>query len=94
MILNILENFVIKILIFVISIIVIVYSFRKRDPLLNYLATGNIILMFFSVISLGVMVFEWRPDWRDPGSIFNRSFLYYEIGLVCELALFLFGPGI
>ena len=44
-ILNILENYVIKVLIFFISIIVIIYSFRKKDVLLNYLAAGNIALV-------------------------------------------------
>ncbi len=90
-ILNILENYVIKLLIFVISIIVIVYSFRKKDPLLNYLAAGNIALIVFSMISLGMLLFKWRFIQSDTPSLLNRSMFYYEIGLVSELAMFLFG---
>jgi signal transduction histidine kinase len=90
-ILNILENNVIKLLIFVVSIIVITYSFRKKDPLLNYLAAGNIALVFFSMISLLMIITNWRPFPDLYGSILNSSMFYYELGLVAELLLFLFG---
>ncbi len=90
-ILNILENYVMKLQIFLTGIIVIVYSFRKKDPLLNYLAAGNIALIFFSAISLCMMIFKWTFIPGNRISVFNRSLLYYEIGLIAELALFLFG---
>jgi signal transduction histidine kinase len=90
-ILNILENYVIKLLIFVMGIIVVVYSFKKKDPLLNYLAAGNIALVIFSLISLGMMIFKWTFIKGVSASIFNRSLFYYEVGLICELSLFLFG---
>jgi len=89
--LNILENNVIKLLIFVISIIVITYSFRKKDPLLNYLAAGNIALVFFSMISLLMIVTHWSPFPNLNSSILNSSMFYYELGLIFELLLFLFG---
>lgn len=90
-ILNLLENYVIKLLIFLIGILVIVYSFRKKDPLLRYLAAGNIAWLVFSMISLGIIVFKWRFYPASPSSVLNRSMLYYEVGLVSELTLFLFG---
>lgn len=90
-ILNILENSVIKVLIFVISIIVITYSFRKKDPLLNYLAAGNIALVFFSMISLVMIIFKWKPFPADWGPVLNMSMFYYELGLIFELMFFLFG---
>lgn len=90
-ILNILENNVIKLLIFVISFIVITYSFRKKDPLLNYLAAGNIALVFFSMISLLMIISNWSPFPNIGPSILNSSMFYYELGLIFELLLFLFG---
>ena len=88
-ILNILENYVIKLFLFVLGIIFIVYSLRKRDPLLNYLAAGNISLVFFSMISLGIIVFKWR--FFSGNSIFNPALVYYEAGLTLELMFFLSG---
>jgi signal transduction histidine kinase len=90
-ILNTLENYVIKVQIFITGVIVVIYSFKKKDPLLNYLAAGNIALIFFSIISLGMLMFRWTFVPNNPTSVFNRSLFYYEIGLICELALFLFG---
>ncbi|HLA52310.1 MAG TPA: 7TM diverse intracellular signaling domain-containing protein [Flavitalea sp.] len=87
-ILNILENYVIKVLIFFISIIVIIYSFRKKDILLNYLAAGNIALVTFMMVSQGIIIFKWTFDNSSPLSIFNRSLLYYALGLVFEMFFF------
>jgi len=88
-ILNILENYVIKMLILAMGVIVVVYSFKKKDTLLNYLAAGNIALIVFSFLSLCILLF--RLSFVPRKSLFNRSLLYYEIGIVCEMGLFLFG---
>lgn len=90
-ILNILENNVIKVLIFVISVIVITYSFKKKDPLLNYLAAGNIALVVFSIISLLMIVFKWKPFPSASMPLLNSAMFFYELGLVLELMFFLFG---
>jgi signal transduction histidine kinase len=90
-ILSIMENYVIKFFFFLTGILFIVYSFKKKDTLLNYLAAGNTALIVFSVISQGVIVFKWRVVPSDTASIFNRAMLYYEIGLVLELGFFLSG---
>lgn len=90
-ILNVLENNVIKMLIFVISITVIIYSLKKKDPLLNYLAAGNIALMLFSMISLAMIIFKWKPFPALNFSILNSSMFYYEVGMILELMFFLFG---
>jgi signal transduction histidine kinase len=89
--LNLLENYVIKVLIFFISFIVIIYSFRKHDTLLRYVAAGNIALVIFMMISLGIIVFKWTFVKGNPGSILNRSLLYYALGLVLEMMFFLAG---
>lgn len=84
-----LENYVIKIFMFSIGIVFIVYSLKKRDKLLNYLAAGNFALLFFSILSLlrliGVKFAE------DSSSILNKGLLYYEVGVVLELIFFLSG---
>ncbi len=90
-ILNTLENNVIKLLIFAISIIVIIYCLRKRDPLLKYIAAGNIALVFFSMFSLAMIVYKWKPFVNLTGSILNNSMFYYELGLIFELLFFSFG---
>lgn len=88
-ILNVLENYVIKMLILAMGVIVVVYSFRKKDTLLNYLAAGNIALIVFSFLSLCILLF--KLSFVPRKSLFNRSLFYYEIGIVCEMGLFLFG---
>lgn len=90
-VLNILENNVIKVLIFVISAIVITYSFKKKDPLLNYLAAGNIALVIFSIISLLMIIFRWKPFPSSSFPLLNSAMFFYELGLVLELMFFLFG---
>jgi signal transduction histidine kinase len=88
--LDIMENLVIKIFFFFIGIIFIIYSIKRKDPLLNYLVAGNFALIIFSVMSQAIIQFDWEPA-PTKGSIFNRALFYYEIGLVVELGFFLSG---
>jgi signal transduction histidine kinase len=88
--LSIMENLVIKIFFFLIGIIFIVYSIKRKDPLLNYLVAGNFTLIVFSILSQGIIQFKWKLS-PDPNSIFNRALFFYEIGLVLELGFFLSG---
>ena len=85
-----LENYVIKVFLCMIGILFIVYSLRRKNTLLNYLAAGNICLIFFSILSLCMIVFEWTIV-PDPQSLWNRPLFYYELGIVLELILFLAG---
>ena len=89
-ILNVLENYVIKLFLFIIGIVFIIYSLRKNHRLLNYLAVGNLALLVFSIISLGVIILKWRFA-PEVTSIFNRAMFYYILGLVLELLCFLGG---
>ena len=89
--LNILENFVIKQVFFLTGIFFIVYSIKKKNTLLNYLATGNAALILFAVISYIILITGWKFVEKDITSIFNRALFYYEIGLVLELGFFLSG---
>lgn len=86
----IMENYIIKIFLFVIGIVFVVYGFRKRSPLLHYLVAGNLALIFFSILSLMVVLgFQFNHSYA--GSIWNKGMLYYELGLVFELLFFLSG---
>lgn len=88
--LDIMENLVIKIFFFIIGIVFIIYSIKRKDPLLNYLVAGNFALIIFSIMSQAIIQFDWRPA-PAKGSILNRALFYYEIGLVVELGFFLTG---
>ena len=89
-VLNIMENYVIKLFLFVIGIVFIFYSIRKKNRLLNFLALGNLALLIFSLISQYIILYKPKIV-ADPTSIFNRAMFYYIIGLVFELLFFLFG---
>jgi signal transduction histidine kinase len=89
-ILQILENYVIKVFLCLIGVVFIVYSFRRKNTLLNYLAMGNSFLVFFSMLSLAIIVFDWQFV-DDNRSVWNRPLFYYELGIVLELICFLAG---
>lgn len=88
--LNIMENFI-KLFFFLTGLFFIVYSIKKKNPLLNYLAAGNFALVLFAVLSYIIIITGWKPDKSNITSIFNRALFYYEIGLVLELGFFLSG---
>jgi signal transduction histidine kinase len=90
-ILNIMENFVIKQVFFLTGVFFIVYTIKKNNPLLNYLAAGNAALVVLAVISYIIIITGWKLVPNDIASIFNRALFYYEIGLVLELGFFLSG---
>ncbi|HEY1201902.1 MAG TPA: sensor histidine kinase, partial [Niastella sp.] len=88
--LNIMEN-IIKQFFFLTGAFFIVYSVKKKNPLLNYLAAGNAALVVLAVISYIIIITGWKIVENNIGSIFNRALFYYEIGLVLELGFFLSG---
>lgn len=91
-IISVMENLVMKLIFFVVGLFFIIYSIKKKDTLLNYLALGNLALVVFSMISLAMLLFKiWPANNDSQWSIFNRSIFYYEIGLVLELSFFLSG---
>lgn len=75
-----------KLAVLIIGIIYIVIALAQKDKLMNYLAVGNAILIFFSTISFLMILFPNRN-----GSIFSSSMIYYELGIVFELIFFLLG---
>jgi len=75
-----------KIIALVIGIVYIIIALAQRNKLMNYLAIGNAILIFFSIISFLIIVFPLKS-----GGIFSTSMFYYEVGIVSELICFLLG---
>jgi signal transduction histidine kinase len=76
-----------KIICLGIGILYVIIGFKQKDKLINYLAIGNGILIFFSIISFVLIIFPVRP----AISIYTSALLYYELGIVCELIFFLLG---
>ncbi len=75
-----------KVILLAIGILYIVLALTQKNKLMNYLAIGNALLIFFSIISFLMILF---PN-VNP-SIFSRALTYYEIGIVSELIFFLLG---
>ena len=84
------ENYITKNFMFIIGVIFVWYSIKKKDKLLNYLAAGNFSLLFFSVLSL-LTLLGVKLNPLNSASIFNKGLFYYEIGVVLELMFFLSG---
>jgi len=82
---NTLEN-ILKIIALLIGIVYIVIAFLQRNKLLNYLAVGNALLIFFAIISFYFLLFQ--PGYK---SVFIKPIFYYELGIVSELIFFLLG---
>jgi len=80
-----LEN-IMKVLILAIGVFFIYFAAKQKDPLLNYLAAGNAMLVFFSAISLAILLFNVRNN-----SLFTNALFYYYVGIIFELFLFLLG---
>jgi signal transduction histidine kinase len=80
-----LENLM-KILILGIGITFIYLAFKQHDNLFNYIALGNAGLIFFSLISLSLILLGIKPH-----SFFYSSIVHYNTGIVIELAFFLLG---
>lgn len=76
----------IKFILLAIGILYIVLALTRKNKLMNYLAIGNALLIFFSIISFLMIMFP-----HVTKSIFSRSFTFYEIGIVSELIFFLLG---
>jgi signal transduction histidine kinase len=80
-----LEN-IMKFFILIIGFSFIYLALKQRDPLLNYIAAGNAMLVLFSTISLGIIWYAVKPT-----SIYVSSLFHYYIGIILELTFFLLG---
>jgi signal transduction histidine kinase len=69
-----------------IGILFIIIAFKQKQPLMNYLAAGSSFSIFFSIISLGILLLKIKAT-----GIFYSALFYHEIGLVFALTFFLLG---
>lgn len=81
----IIEN-VLKILALSAGLIYIYLSLIQKNPLMNYLAVGIAIQVFFFIISLTLDLLKVTAD-----SIFTSAFFYFELGVICSILFFLLG---
>ena len=75
-----------KIIALLIGIVYIITAFLQRNKLVNYLAIGSGLLIFFAIISFYFILFP-----SGFKSIFTKPIFYYELGIVSELVFFLLG---
>ncbi|MGF2414386.1 MAG: sensor histidine kinase, partial [Ferruginibacter sp.] len=80
-----LENLM-KLVVLGIGILFIVIAFKQKQRLIIYLAVGSAFAIFFSSISLLILLLNVSPN-----GIFSSALFYHEIGLVFALAFFLLG---
>jgi signal transduction histidine kinase len=79
-----------KIVLLLMILVFLVYSLRHwNDKLLRYLFWGNLCLFIFSLVSQ-LAIFLGEVFKSFPG-VLSSSVIYYEIGLLLELAFFLAG---
>jgi signal transduction histidine kinase len=84
-----LENIVIKNVLIALIIVFLVYAaINRRNKLLRYLFWGNLLFLFFSLLSL-IILLQSRPL-QVPG-IFSDGLVLYQLGLFFELIFFLMG---
>jgi signal transduction histidine kinase len=69
-----------------IGLVYIAVALLQKNRLMNYLATGNAMLIGFSVVSLVLLQLPQRPT-----SLFGSPVFYFELGVVSELLFFLLG---
>ena len=75
-----------KIMVLALGIVYIGSAFKQKNKLMLYLAIGNAILIFFSLISFTIILLHYKRS-----NIFTDAMAYYEVGVVCELVFFLIG---
>jgi signal transduction histidine kinase len=80
-----LEN-IMKFMILAIGIAFIYLAFKRKNVLLNYIAWGNAMLVAFSALSLGILLFGVKAS-----GIFTSALFWYYVGIVLELIFFLLG---
>ena len=80
-----LENLM-KVIVLSFGIVFIIIAFRQKKRLIIYLAVGSAFAIFFSIISLVIILLK-----TNAKSIFSHALFYYDIGMVFALASFLLG---
>ncbi len=77
---------VLKILALMAGLVYIYLSLVHKNPLMNYLAIGTAIQLFFFIISLCLNLFN-----ADADNIYTTPFFYFQMGIICSVLFFLLG---
>jgi signal transduction histidine kinase len=77
---------IIKILFLLLGSAFIFLALKRKDRLFVYIAAGNGMLVFFSLISFLLQLLKVKPT-----EILIDALFYYNLGIVLELAFFLLG---
>ena len=75
-----------KILFLLLGFAFINLALKRKDRLFNYIAAGNAMLVFFSLISFIILFLKVKQT-----HIYFTSLFYYNTGIVLELTFFLLG---
>jgi signal transduction histidine kinase len=75
-----------KILFLLLGFAFIYLALKRKDKLFNYIAAGNAMLVFFSLISFIILFLNIKPT-----NILSASLFYYNTGIVVELTFFMLG---
>jgi signal transduction histidine kinase len=75
-----------KAIILLLGFAFIYLALKRKNRLFNYIAAGNAMLVFFSLISFVLMISNVKPT-----AIYQNSLFYYNTGIMLELAFFLLG---
>jgi 7TM diverse intracellular signalling len=71
------------------GIIFIITGLRYKDRLLKYVVYGNILLIFFGLVSLLFIATPFR--FKGVHWIFNNSLMYYDFSVLGECLMFMLG---
>lgn len=77
---------IMKVLFLLLGFAFIYLALKRKDRLFNYIAAGNAMLVFFSLISFIILFLKIKPT-----QIYFTSLFYYNTGIVLELTFFLLG---
>jgi signal transduction histidine kinase len=79
-------EYLMKAIVLSIGLLFIIIAFKQKQRLTIYLALGSAFAIFFSLISLYIIVFNIPAK-----SIFSTALFYHDIALVFALSFFLLG---
>jgi signal transduction histidine kinase len=82
---NMLENCM-KVVVLGLGVVYIVIAIKQHNRLMNYLAAGNAVLIFFGCISLSMIWYTGKKY-----NILTSAYFYYSVGIVLEIIFFILG---
>ncbi len=76
----------IKFVLLIAALVFIVLAFVQKNPLMNYLAVGTATQIFFSSISMVLVLTKSKAE-----TIYTSPIFYFELGIICSIIFFLLG---